>query len=59
MSKVQSVGATLSSVRKLYEISNIPNIIEDGTVPFPADSADIKSGIALEFRYVLRELVGE
>ena len=48
-----SVSEQLGKVRKLYEAGNIPNKIQDGTVPFPEDTAQIKSGIALEFRYVL------
>ena len=52
VSKVQSISSRLASVRKLYEASSIPNMMEDGTIPFPEDSAQIKYGISLEFRCV-------
>ena len=51
LSRAQSIGEQLASVRKLYEVGTVPNQIQDGTIPFPEDSAEIKSGIALEFRY--------
>nr|VWP00422.1 Mitochondrial phosphate carrier protein [Ganoderma boninense] len=47
-----SVAEQLATVRKLYEVGNIKNKIQDGTVPFPEDASQIKSGIALEFRNV-------
>ena len=48
--RTKSVGDQLESVKKLYEVVNIPNVIKDGTVPFPEDTAQIRSGIGLEFR---------
>ena len=48
--KTKSVGQQLESVRKLYEVVNIPNVIKDGTVPFPEDAAQLRSGIELEFQ---------
>ena len=47
-----SVSERLAAVRKLYEIGNIKNKVMDGTIPFPEDASQIKSGVALEFRYV-------
>ncbi|KAI0820602.1 P-loop containing nucleoside triphosphate hydrolase protein [Trametes gibbosa] len=52
MNSTQSFAAQLSEVRKLYEITSYPNKIQDGTVPFPEDNAQIRCGIALEFRNV-------
>ena len=48
---MNSVSEQLSAVRKLYEVGNIENVVPDGTVPFPEDTAQIKFGISLEFRY--------
>ncbi|KAI0770942.1 P-loop containing nucleoside triphosphate hydrolase protein [Trametes elegans] len=42
----------LGEVRKLYEVVNVPNKLVDGTVPFPEESAQIRDGIALEFKNV-------
>ena len=56
MSSTSSVSDQLAAVRKLYEVGNIKNKIEDGTVPFPEDASQIKSGISLEFRYTLSRL---
>ena len=50
MRRTQSVGQQLESVKKLYEVVNIDNVVKDGTVPFPEDAQKIKNGIALEFR---------
>lgn len=52
MMSTTSVSEHLGKVRKLYEVGNIPNKIQNGTVPFPEDSTQIGSGIALEFRNV-------
>ena len=48
--RTQSVGQQLESVKKLYEVVNIDNVVKDGTVPFPEEKNQIRSGIALEFR---------
>ncbi|EJF56134.1 HlyB/MsbA family ABC transporter [Dichomitus squalens LYAD-421 SS1] len=50
--RTQSVGHQLESVKKLYEVVNIPNLVKDGTKPFPEDQNQIRSGIELEFRNV-------
>ncbi|TFK85037.1 P-loop containing nucleoside triphosphate hydrolase protein [Polyporus arcularius HHB13444] len=50
--QTSSITEQLATVRKLYEVANIPNRIEDGTVPFPEDAQKIQHGIALEFRNV-------
>lgn len=46
-----SIAEQLATVRKLYDIVNIPNRIPDGTVPFPEDVQKVKAGISVEFRY--------
>ncbi|KAH9855737.1 P-loop containing nucleoside triphosphate hydrolase protein [Lenzites betulinus] len=52
MSSTQSFAAQLGQVRKLYEITSYPSKIQDGTIPFPEDTAQIRSGVALEFKNV-------
>ncbi|KZT68754.1 P-loop containing nucleoside triphosphate hydrolase protein [Daedalea quercina L-15889] len=47
-----SIADQLATVRKLYDIVNIPNRIPDGTVPFPEDAQKAKAGIDVEFRNV-------
>ena len=47
-----SIADQLATVRKMYDIVNIPNRVPDGTVPFPEDAQKVKSGIAVEFRNV-------
>ncbi|KAI0935711.1 hypothetical protein AcW1_000157 [Taiwanofungus camphoratus] len=47
-----SIAEQLATVRKLYDIVNIPNRIPDGTVPFPEDVQKVKAGISVEFRNV-------
>ncbi|OSD05596.1 P-loop containing nucleoside triphosphate hydrolase protein [Trametes coccinea BRFM310] len=48
----ESFGDQLETVRKLYEVANVPNKVPDGTVPFPEDTAQIRTGFSLEFRNV-------
>ena len=48
--RTKSVGHQLESVKKLYEVVNIPNAVKDGSVSFPEDTAQLRSGIELEFR---------
>ena len=45
-----SIAEQLGTIRKFYEIMNIPNKIPDGTIPFPEDTNKIKSGVSVEFR---------
>ncbi|KAI0638773.1 P-loop containing nucleoside triphosphate hydrolase protein [Trametes polyzona] len=52
VSATRDFAKKLGEVRKLYEIASMPNQIPDGTIPFPEDAAQIRSGIALEFRNV-------
>jgi hypothetical protein len=45
-----NMAEQLSSVRKLYEIENIPNKIVDGREPFPENQQTLNNGISVEFR---------
>ena len=47
-----SISDRLSSLRQMYEASNIANTIVDGTTPFPENQQSIRDGIAVEFRYI-------
>ena len=52
LDSTSSVTEQLAAVRTLYEVGNIKNKVQDGTVPFPEDASQIRSGIAVEFRCV-------
>ncbi|KAI0353204.1 P-loop containing nucleoside triphosphate hydrolase protein [Trametes cingulata] len=52
MHSSQTFASQLAQVRKLYEVAEVPNKVQDGTIPFPEDASQIRSGIALEFRNV-------
>ncbi|KAG9310293.1 P-loop containing nucleoside triphosphate hydrolase protein [Chiua virens] len=43
-----SLADQFASVRKLYELSNIPNKVMDGTVPFPENQQSLHYGISVE-----------
>ena len=45
-----NMAEQLASVRKLYEIENIPNKVVDGPEPFPEDQQTLDHGISVEFR---------
>ena len=45
-----SIAEQLESIRRLYEVKNIPNRIEDGMEPYPENSESLNSGISVEFR---------
>ncbi|KZT08913.1 P-loop containing nucleoside triphosphate hydrolase protein [Laetiporus sulphureus 93-53] len=47
-----SIADQLATVRKLYNIVNIPNRVPDGNVPFPEDTQKVKGGISVEFKNV-------
>jgi len=44
-----SIAEQLASVRKVYEITNIPNKIPDGRAPFPESQRTLNMGICVEF----------
>ena len=51
LSQTASISDTFASIRRLYEIINIDNQVKDGIKPYPEDAAQVKSGMAIEFRY--------
>lgn len=50
-SETDSFADKLLSVRRLYEVTEIHNRVSDGTQHFPEDTASLRSGISIEFRY--------
>lgn len=44
-----SIANKLSSIRKLYEVGNIPNQVLDGTLPFPEDQSSLLQGLSIQF----------
>ena len=48
--QTSSITEQLATIRKLYEVANIPNRITAGKVPFPEDAQKIRHGVSLEFR---------
>ncbi|EDR16100.1 uncharacterized protein LACBIDRAFT_301848 [Laccaria bicolor S238N-H82] len=44
-----SIANKLSSIRKLYEVGNIPNQVLDGTLPFPEDQSFLLQGLSIQF----------
>ena len=48
--RIRNIEHQLTSVKKVYEVVNIPNVLSDGTIPFPEEASQIRSGVALEFR---------
>jgi hypothetical protein len=47
----ESVADNVTKVKKLYDITNIPNQIPDGTDAFPGEEQLVNMGISVEFRY--------
>ncbi|KAG6864837.1 hypothetical protein C0991_006861 [Blastosporella zonata] len=45
-----SLAQKIADVRRLYEVANIPNRVEDGTQPYPEDEKSLEMGISVEFR---------
>jgi ABC-type multidrug transport system fused ATPase/permease subunit len=50
-----SIAERFHKVRQLYEIENIPNTVADGNICFPEDRQSLRSGMSVEFRFVLSE----
>jgi ABC-type multidrug transport system fused ATPase/permease subunit len=46
-----SIAEKLSSVKRLYEVGNIPNRVVDGNESFPENEQSLEMGISVEFRY--------
>ncbi|XP_006454827.1 hypothetical protein AGABI2DRAFT_182792 [Agaricus bisporus var. bisporus H97] len=51
-SETDSFAEKLLTVKRLYEVTNIPNHIVDGKDSFPEDSGDLRLGLSIEFRNV-------
>ncbi|KAH7926211.1 P-loop containing nucleoside triphosphate hydrolase protein [Leucogyrophana mollusca] len=47
-----SLAEQFSSVRKMYEIANVPNRIPEGKEPYPENQQSLNAGISVEFRNV-------
>ena len=47
-----SIAEKFASVRKMYEVANIPNRVQDGKESFPEDPSTLRLGISVEFRNV-------
>ncbi|KAJ7630342.1 P-loop containing nucleoside triphosphate hydrolase protein [Roridomyces roridus] len=47
-----SIAENLANIRKLYETYTIPNVVSDGTTPFPEDRESLKLGVSIEFKNV-------
>jgi hypothetical protein len=50
LDETSNMAEQLASVRKLYEIENIPNKVVDGREPFPENQQTLNNGISVEFR---------
>jgi hypothetical protein len=47
--QTESIADQLASIRKVYEITGIPNKILDGCDPFPENQRDLNIGVCVEF----------
>ncbi|KAF7319930.1 ABC transporter related protein [Mycena kentingensis (nom. inval.)] len=47
-----SLADNLGNVRKLYDSFTIPNVVTDGSTPFPEDQRSLDLGVSVEFRNV-------
>nr|GAT45585.1 ABC transporter related protein [Mycena chlorophos] len=52
LNDTNSIADNLANVRKLYDTFTIPNVVEDGRVPFPEDRRSLDAGVSVEFRHV-------
>lgn len=52
LDSTSSIADNFESVRRLYEVLNIPNKVVDGAKKFPEDARKIADGIEIEFRNV-------
>ncbi|TEB38531.1 HlyB/MsbA family ABC transporter [Coprinellus micaceus] len=50
--KSSRVAEKLQAVRKLYDVSAVPNKVEDGHLPFPEKQHTLTPGFEIEFRKV-------
>ncbi|TFK85028.1 P-loop containing nucleoside triphosphate hydrolase protein [Polyporus arcularius HHB13444] len=50
--RTRGIEHQLTAVKKVYEVVKIENMVAEGTIPFPEEASQIRSGVALEFRNV-------
>jgi len=50
---VTSLMEKLADIRSIYAIDNVKNKVVDGPEPFPEDRQSLRSGISIEFRFIL------
>ncbi|KAF6748428.1 HlyB/MsbA family ABC transporter [Ephemerocybe angulata] len=50
--KTSRIAEKLQAVRKLYDVSAVPNKVEDGHLPFPENQNNLLTGFEIEFRKV-------
>ena len=51
--QAKSISDQLHKVRQIYETQETKNKVVDGAISFPEDRQSLRSGITVEFRYVL------
>jgi len=47
----ESIAGNVVRVKRLYEVTKIPNQVADGSEAFPEDRQSLDMGISVEFRY--------
>ncbi|KAI0716183.1 P-loop containing nucleoside triphosphate hydrolase protein [Cerioporus squamosus] len=50
--RTRGIEQQLTAVKKVYEVVKIENVVPDGTIPFPEEASQVRSGVALEFKNV-------
>lgn len=51
-SRLENLSELIDKVRRFYDLLDCGNQIQDGTIPFPENQADISLGISVEFKNV-------
>ena len=52
LDQTSSMSETFASIRRLYEMNNVPNQLVDGSEPYPENKQTLSTGIAFEFMWV-------
>lgn len=50
--RVDTIADSIDNVRAFYELLDCPNVVKDGTTPFPENQLDMSLGISIEFKNV-------
>ncbi|KAJ6569697.1 P-loop containing nucleoside triphosphate hydrolase protein [Mycena sp. CBHHK59/15] len=50
LNQTETIAERLASIRKVYEVVTIPNVVTDGETPFPEDQQNLRFGVSVEFR---------